>query len=259
MPHSLDAFALIVEMLRRASGDRPPFPPTELFSEGWMLRLLMEAAFSSQARLPFGISPGASWYSEARLGSAFRPRHQGDPHGEGLTSADGVVGHFTMRADTAAGLTLLPTATQFVVIEAKMSSRLASRTTRVPWFDQAARSVAAMIWTIHGSGVLIDQLESLGFYVFVPRHRLDQEPTFVTYMSLETFEDRISRRLDLYADDPVAVASLDSFRRLTVPAVLERLEIRAVTWEDLLDEVATDLQPALREFYADCLRHNRLT
>jgi hypothetical protein len=252
-----DAFSLITQMLARAYGDQPSFPPTELFSEGWMLRLLLEAASSGHATLPFSFLDGASWYSEAQLSSAFRPRTRRDPHGEGHTHADGVVGHFAFRDDTTAGLSLRAQATQFVVIEAKMSSRLAPDTSKVSWFDQAARNVAAMAWAIHTSNVDVGQFKSLGFYVFAPRYRLVEDATFRKYTATESIRAKIARRIALYIDDAEATARLHPFSETTLPLVLSRLDLRTVAWEETLAQVSPTLRTSLEDFYRACLYHNR--
>src|SRR5262245_21290448 len=94
----------ITAMLRATEGETPPFPPTLLFNESWLLRLVLDW-FASRARAvaagvgvePHVLSPrpGAAWYSEAWLPSAFLPRFRRDPLAEAWTHADGVVGHFT--------------------------------------------------------------------------------------------------------------------------------------------------------------------
>ena len=256
MTTSPDAFSLIVGMLRRSFGETPSFPPTELFSEGWMLRLLLEATFTGHGGMPFEFADQARWYSEARLPSAFAPRFRSDPHGEGFTHADGVVGHFSFRSDTTAGLALAPNATQFVVIEAKMGSRLAGHTSKVAWFDQAARNVAAMAWTIHQAEVPVDQLQSLAFLVMAPRYRLDEETTFAGYTAAPSIGNKIDRRIGLYQEDAGATLRLEGFHE-TAQMLLDRLDLRTVAWEDMLDRVDEALQPTLRDFYKACLTHNQ--
>lgn len=250
-----DAFALISRMLQRSYGDTPSFPPTELFSEGWMMRLILEAGFTGAATLPFTVAEGARWYSEARLASAFLPRFRGDQLAEGYTHADGLVGHFEFRADTTAGVTLPVGATQFVVIEAKMGSKLAAGTTKATWFDQAARNVAAMAWTAHRAGLSVDRFTSLGFFVFAPAERLTAEPSFHTYTSKTSIADKVLQRIALYGDDIAATARLQDFAD-SLPAFLDAIDIRCVSWEDLLAGVDGTLRPALEEFYTACLRHN---
>ncbi len=195
-----EAFSLIVEMLRRSDSSVSSFPPTELFSEGWMLRLMMESASRGLGGLPFGFHEGARWYSEARLASAFAHRDRRDPFAETSTHPDGVIGHFGFRKGTKAGLFLEDSATQFMVLEAKMNSPL-SGTSKVEWFDQAARNVAALAWTVHNAGLEVSQLGSVGFHVVAPAHRIAKEATFAEYTSLESVREKVLRRIDLYTDD----------------------------------------------------------
>ena len=73
------AIESIANMLAQADCDKDRlFPPTELYSEGWMLRLVLDAAFRRGAELPFPLTEGARWYSEARLASPFM-RRSGSP------------------------------------------------------------------------------------------------------------------------------------------------------------------------------------
>src|SRR5258708_23252206 len=97
------------------------FPATEVFNEGWMLRLVLDAAESlANFGHPLRFLDRAKWYSEARLSSPFRSRLKLDPLGEGFTNADAVIGHFDFRPSTKAGLRLSSDASQFVVVEAKI-------------------------------------------------------------------------------------------------------------------------------------------
>src|SRR5579863_7223554 len=55
------------------------FPPTEVFNEGWMLRLVLDAVQTLELDdSPFRFLDGSAWYSEALLSSPFRPRSRGD-------------------------------------------------------------------------------------------------------------------------------------------------------------------------------------
>lgn len=71
-------------------------PPTELFNEGWMLRLVLDwMSRHPGTPHPLSFCPGASWYSEALLPSRFLPRFRRDTRAEGYTHADGLVGQFS--------------------------------------------------------------------------------------------------------------------------------------------------------------------
>ena len=57
------------------------FPPTLLFNEGWLLRILLDWFSTHQVPdHPLNFAEDAAWFSEALLPSAFLPRHRGDPY-----------------------------------------------------------------------------------------------------------------------------------------------------------------------------------
>ena len=88
-----------------------------------MLRLLLDwASTAAPEDHPFAFQAGAIWCSEALLPSAFLARSHGDPFAEGWTNADGSIGHFDVNQSGEGELVLRSTATQLVVVEAKMMS-----------------------------------------------------------------------------------------------------------------------------------------
>lgn len=114
------AIDAITELFRRLESDAPPFPPTLLFEEGWMLRLVLHwFASTKTSDHDLSFASNSRWFSEARLASAFLSRHQGDKQAEGYTHADGVIGHFRIGETGRAELTLEADAQQFIVVEAK--------------------------------------------------------------------------------------------------------------------------------------------
>lgn len=110
-------------LLESCSTESPHFPPTLLYNEGWLLRLILDW-FSSHS-IPshsLNFQENASWFSEALLPSTFLVRYRGDPLAENWTHADGVVGHFSVGTHGKTDLSLLKDATQFIVLETKMLS-----------------------------------------------------------------------------------------------------------------------------------------
>jgi hypothetical protein len=251
-----EAFALIVDMLGRAASPAPNFPPSELYSEGWMLRLLLESTQKGQGGMPFEFAESTRWYSEARLASPFLPRFRGDPHAEGYTNADGVVGHFAFVDDTQAGVSLEGSASQFVVVEAKMWSKLAAGTTKVSWFDQAARNVAAMAWTVHQSECEVKQLATLEFLVVAPRERLESEASFVEWTSRKSIATKVDRRITLY-EKSEDQHRLRRFQHETFSPFLDAVGVRLLAWEDLIEQVTEPHRDSIWAFYEQCLRFNR--
>ena len=70
----------ITGLLDRSAFDDRSFPPTLLFEEGWMLRLVLDW-FSSHKNNShnFSFDEDAGWFSEAHLPSTFLPRYMDLP------------------------------------------------------------------------------------------------------------------------------------------------------------------------------------
>ena len=135
----------ILQMLQ--SADDPGarlFPPTELYSEGWMLRLLLWYGARGADCLPVQMGEASRWYSEARLDSPFLKRAGSESNhlAEGQTHADGVLGHFEFRGKTEAGLVVSADARQLVVFEAKMMSQ-------TPFRRLISRSMSELLVSKH--------------------------------------------------------------------------------------------------------------
>ena len=260
-PTQIDAaIATVAQLLRTAATGPTRFPPTELFSEGWMLRLLMDAHQRGLGGLPIRHMSTSTWYSEGRLESAFRPRFRGDERGEGYTHADGVIGEFRFAESTTAGLRPAPGCQQFAVLEAKMGSKLSAGTTRARAYNQAARNVAALAWTLHEHGQAGAGLpESLAFLVIAPASRLRSEPTFSQYTDRESLRATIAHRIQAYeVDGDSRFEELLRFSETTLDAVLESATVECCAREDLIASTARECQASLRAFYSECLAHNRV-
>lgn len=142
----------ILQILETADTDARVLPPTALYCEGWMLRLVLHAAQGGIPCLPFTFAAGARWFSEPSLYTAFAATSRSDERAEKHTRADGVVGHFAFKRGTKTGLVLQEGATQFVVIEAKISSGLSAGVANAKTFNQATRNVACIAHTLAQSG-----------------------------------------------------------------------------------------------------------
>jgi hypothetical protein len=248
----------INSLLDRCSGPDGRFPPTILYNEGWMLRLLLawfEANRDDQAS-PFSIPSGCKWYSEALLPSAFLPRTRGDKFSEGWTHADGAIGEIAIGKERDGDLTLLPEAKTFKVIEAKMFSKLSRGTTHARYYNQAARNVACMAEVLFQARKKPQSMSSLAFYVVAPKSQIEVG-LFEKQMSLTSVHDIVERRLREYdKPGPREIWFQDWFLPL-----MEVIDLRVLSWEEQLDQVAAQeakSRPALSEFYKECLRYDRL-
>lgn len=217
-----------------------------------MLRLVLDwYASNSTATHRLGFESGAQWYSEALLPSRFFAKHRGDGRAEGWTHADGIVGHFLVRPERG-DIALETSARQLTVTEAKMASLLSPGTKNAPEFDQAARNVACMAQVLSLAKCEPRTLSRLGFYVIAPAVRVAQG-VFSQQLDKAAIERKVRFRAAVFGGecDPW----LENWFRPT----LDRCTIKAMSWEELIDEIAEHDKAtgeSLRTFYASCLAYN---
>lgn len=240
------------------------FPATEIFNEGWMLRLVLDCLQTLNIQgHPLAFLKRSRWFSEALLSSPFRPRIKQDPLGEGFTNADAVIGHFDFRGSTKTGLSLGPDAKQFVVLEAKMFSNLSSGTKNAPLYNQAARNVACMASAIAKSGQTLSSLESVGFFVIAPGLSIRGQWSTNLEMCLDpsSIHSVVRERIAAYSnaqrkeDTELREWEKDYFLPLMLRLTDEK-RIAVLSWETIIDEISA-ADPScgleLSQFYNRCL------
>jgi hypothetical protein len=241
-------------MLEACEGGEPAFPPSTLFGEQWLLRVVVDW-FERHGgdRYPMSPSPGARWFSEAWLPSAFLPRYRGDHLGESRTHADAAIGHFRIGDPGTSGLTLQTDARQFVLLEAKLTNRLSSGVKNAPGFDQAARSVACMAEVLRRSDVRPSTMDDLAFLVLAPRARID-DGVFARDTDIAAIRAKARRRVESYGGER------DAWRVDWFEPTLERVDVRCLAWEDVIETIAFHdpaTGQAIDAFYGKCLHFNR--
>ena len=244
-------------MLEACDRGGSPFPPTVLYNENWLLRLVLDwfAEHPDSAASGHPLAPvlGASWFSEGLLPSAFLPRYKGDMLAESRTHADGVIGHLNIARRGSTDVSLRPDATQFAVVEAKIYGKLSPGVKNAPFFDQAARSVACLAEVLRRSDRTPQDMNALGFYLVAPGARID-EGTFDELLDSRSIRRKVQARIEPYA------GSLDPWFRSWFEPTLARLDVRVFGWEDLLEAIGFEDMEAgqvLDSFYGRCLRYNR--
>jgi hypothetical protein len=245
----LDGRLIVIEavsrMLAQCGCPGAPLPPTELYNEGWMLRLVLDClARHPNSTHPLALDDGARWASEVLLPSRFLPSRRGDPLGEGFTHADGVVGHFDVRPGRG-DILLRSDARQLLVIEAKLGSPLSSGTRRAPEFDQAARNAACIAhFAAH--------IERTTFLVIAPRPQI-ASGVFGNLVSPESIAVKVKARCEGYGGEH------DRWFADTFEPALRRMQLGLLSWEDVLDQLPDRSEAeALRAFYSRCLEFNPL-
>jgi hypothetical protein len=163
-----------------------------------------------------------------------------------------VIGHFSVGQTGKADLVLQPKATQLVVLEAKISSGLSSKTKNVPYFDQAARNVACIAEVLNRSKRNPADLDRLGFCVLAPRAKI-ASGVFSAQLDRAAILQKVEHRVRDYAGDR------DQWYADWFLPAFERIDVRALSWEEILatigerDPSAAD---ALGIFYGRCLKFN---
>lgn len=247
MPTAVDG------ILSRCGTTRSVLPPTELFNEGWMLRLLLDwlDRHRDHAHI-LAFEDGARWYSEALLPSRFLPRTRGDSLAESFTHADGVIGHFTVQSGTRGDAVLDSVPKQFLVTEAKLGSALSAGTKNAATFDQAARNVACIAHMLAVAGVSPGSLKRVGFYVLAPRQQIESG-VFGDLLSRQSIEGKVRQRVAAFG------GAHDKWFQESFLPLLECIDLATLSWEQVLATLPpTDERAELERFYGQCLVFNPL-
>ena len=244
----------ICAMLESCATESPLFPPTLLYNEGWLLRLVLDW-FSTHGvpDHPLNFSENAQWYSEALLPSAFLARHTGDGLAESWTHADGVVGHFLVGNGSKTGLSLLPRATHFVVLEAKMFSGLSPGVKNAKYFDQAARNVACIAEVFHRANLPPQTAFQVGFYVLAPHSQIERG-VFDEVMNRDSIQRKVERRVQEYLGDR------DQWYSEWFQPTFQKAEVETVSWEELIaiiGEQESTSAVSIEAFYRRCVDFNQ--
>jgi len=253
-------FNQILDMLQTCDTDQGVLPAAAVYNEGWMLRLILDW-FSRQPASDHQLSfeKGARWYSELLLPSQFLARFQTDPQAESYTHADGVIGHFSIGRSGKGDIDLLPDATQFVDIEAKIFSNLSKGIKNFKNYDQAARTVACMAETLSIGKRQINDVSRLGFYVVAPEKQLKFEPTFQTFLQKDSIRIKVQKRIKAYSD-PTDAETKNRWLNTWFLPTLECINIQCLTWEEIISYIQSNDRhngDALFEFYKKCLALNQ--
>ena len=242
-----------LSLLSNINHDIPNFPPTTLYNEGWLLRLLVDwFSKSGVADHPLSFPKDGHWFSEARLPSAFLPRFKGDPLAESHTNADGVIGHFVIGSKGKTDLELTANATHFVVLEAKLFSGLSKGVTHAKYYDQAARSVACIAEVLKRADRKPNSFSRIGFYVLAPRDQIKSR-TFSRLLDKQSIKHKVTRRISPYKSER------DDWVKEWFTPMLEVIDIQSISWEavlDIINENDSKIGDSLSEYYAQCLTFN---
>ena len=246
----------VADLLDRCDGADSVMPPTALFNEGWLLRVVLDW-YSRQptSHSPFAFEQGAKWYSEGRLSSPFLARNLGDRCAEKHTNADGVIGHFSFCSDTRSGIKPGPDATQLVVVEAKLGSGLSEGTKNAPHYNQAARNACCLAHIASEAKINPAKLTTFAFYVVAPESRVNNpkykaDKNLCEWTKKPSIQEKVRKRASDYKKEE------EWYEKKFLP-FLEVMCVKLITWEDILSDMESSTAGTeYRAFYDKCKRAN---
>ncbi len=242
---------ILIELISLFDPENPNFRPTELYNESWLIKLVFhQASTILDNDFPLGFLAESTWFSEALLPTAFKARYRSDPLGESRTNADGVIGHFLIGKKAKADIELIPKASQFTVVEAKVGAPLSKGTSHAPNFDQAARNVACMAEVIARSGIDPSSFSRLDFVVLAPDYSIEKG-AFSEQMEPSSIASKVKRRVSAYGGD------LDSWYQDHFEPTLDKIQLHSLSWEDAIRWIGQEKSAEadeLAKFYDLCLK-----
>ena len=244
-----------IDLLSSALSVEKNFPPTLIFNEGWMLRILLESHQKGNACFPIPYNSDSSWFSEGIISTPFNRK----PYRESGTRSDGVIGQIKIRENTKAGLRLTEEARQFVVIEAKMKSGLSPDIENADFYDQASRYLACMCKTIELSNCRFSEIDSLGFYIIAPEHLVD-ELNCQKYLDSKYILKTVAKRVNQYRQEKEIYPELRRWYDKKFKPFMALMEkekrMGCLTWESVIKNIPDDYERMrTREFLDKCYEH----
>lgn len=247
----------IKTLLEKCDGSESNFSPTVLYNEGWMLRLVLDWLSSNSSKFDIDhdltFKTTDQWYSEALLPTVFNSV-KGKKLGESWTHADGVIGNFIIGGNRKGDLSLTKDASRFLVIEAKMFSKLSPGVTNAHNYNQAARNVACIAEVIRLANIKPSAIEKIGFFLIAPDEQI-RNNVFKKQMDYNNIIDIVTQRVKDYQEQEKGKWLKEWFM-----PTMEKIQIKEVAWEkliELINQFDDSYGKKINEFYGNCLKFNR--
>lgn len=245
------------------------FSETIIFNEGWLLRGVLEKWRGWKKQTDFQFLPfpdDVKTFSEGELYTPFKRIKQiSGKYAEGKTKVDGIVGNFSIAKDvngekyTKSGIELDKDFKYLAVFEAKMYSKLDTKTTNVKNYNQVSRTVACII----NSVIKTKKSRNYRIYYIVvyPKDNKKITPDKFTKNNFEFIEREIEDRLAEYKKK-VSADSADNrfdeffqFEKKWKHVLKNNFDINFVTWEKILGDLGE--KDSINEFYKLCEEFNK--
>lgn len=238
------------------------FPPTLIFNEGWLLRLVLDWICKNEKELSeIKFLENSSWFSEGLLSSPFHHRSRHDKLAEGKTHADGILGHFTLNNGSKADIKPTENGELFSVFEAKLFSSFSPGTKYFPEFNQVSRYISCMAYLNSEHSQEKNDYQHFFFSALFPSERSSEHEFLINLEKEKIFND-VSKRIEAYQTE----GRQQDFDKLSIwfksqfVPFLEKVVIKQITWESIIEEISffdNTFSEQLDSYYQKCLNHNR--
>jgi hypothetical protein len=230
-------FERIETLLNTCNTVPPVMPSQQCDSEGWMLSLALDLFASidlKDGRHPLTVPLWSRWHSEALLPPTFLSESQEESITESWTHADAFIGHFDIGNGAKQDVTLCLDVRHVVVIEAKMYSKLTASAEKVNYCNGGANNEASIAEVLKRTIRQAQEFKALGFYVLSSQINQGLFDEFLTKTSLRSV---VKRRVNTYGDKHCS-----RFSGWFLPT-LDRLDIKAIFWKDLIMARCLEAEP----------------
>lgn len=254
----------IENILKSTNLDNKVIPPTLLYNEGWLLRLILnwfnENRNIKNHPLAFGNDKKIKWYSEPLLPTPFKATSRKDAKSESRTHADGVFGHFVIGKNNKTGktsfngLSFVEYTSHFCVIEAKMYSKLSKGIRNSENYNQAARNIACICELMREKSETNLKYDKIAFYILLPEIQIKKEKSFTDLITKQNLMEAINSRVGEYLD------TLDfSWLKNNLEKIVKIIDTQLISWESIINFIKLNdvkFGQSLQTFYDNCRRYN---
>ncbi len=243
-------------MMQSCATKSPVFPPTTIYNEGWLLRLVLDW-FSTHniPGHPLSLPENTRWFSEMLLPTILIGSGKAARLAESPIHVDGAIGNFAVGNTGKPELSLLPDAKHLVVVEARMFSGLSPGVNNAKYFDQAARTITCITEILRRADRPPSDLSRLCFYVVAPQIQIARS-VFEKAMSRRSIGRKVKRRVGEYG------GKKDKWYTDWFQPTLQQIEVGTLSWEELIRTIGEHdslSAGSIQEFYQHCIGFSEQT
>jgi hypothetical protein len=234
----------LIEIVESIESDFPNINPTEIFNEGWMLRLLVKKSIELNITIKgINFAEINNWTSEALISSPFI---QAPEKREGYTHVDMALGDFTVNYAKRGKILINKNAKLFGIIEAKMKSNLSQGTKYANDYNQASRNIACIAKNTINKDCRIFFAVS-GPKKYLDKHKIDRQ------IKHDLLEKQIVNRFAYYENSFQVAQKKDK-----IVKKIKECDVFTISYENWIDEFDGNEKVFLLEFYEKAKYWNKL-